>query len=144
MRGVPHDPASSARVREERLRAAVGLRPGALPLSAWRGRSGRRYVVTVHPPTDAALLDCEGAVVLAVARGEDGAARAVGAASVEPEMGSAPRRRWLRDVGARGACELHVHRLVDDRAERRAVVADLTDDADAHAVQPALTPACQA
>ena len=33
-----------AMVREERLRATLGL-PGEADLTSWRGRSGRRYVV---------------------------------------------------------------------------------------------------
>ena len=35
-------------MREERLRATAGLRSSPA-LSSWRGRSGRRYIVGVHP-----------------------------------------------------------------------------------------------
>jgi hypothetical protein len=130
MRDLRHEPSSCVAVREEPLRAAEGLRPGSLPLSAWRGRSGRRYIVAIHPLTEASLLDADGAVVLAVGREEGGAARVVSTTSAEPEMGSVPRARFLHDAGARGATELHVHRLADGRLERRAAVADLTETED--------------
>jgi hypothetical protein len=126
MRSLRHQPAARAAVREERLRAAAALREGSLPLSAWRGRSGRRYVVGVHPLDDAALDDAADAVVLAVAREPDGGGRLVRAASVEADVG-ASFKGWIADARARGATELHVHRLVDDAAERRAVVADVTE-----------------
>lgn len=127
MRDLRSAAASPCAVREEPLRAVEGLRPGSLPLSAWRGRSGRRYIVAIHALSEAALLDADGAVVLAVGREEGGAARVVSTTSAEPEMSSVPRARWLRDAGARGATELHVHRLADGRLERRAAVADLTE-----------------
>jgi len=98
-----------------------------VPLSAWRGRSGRRYVVGVHPLDDAALDDAADAVVLAVAREPDGGGRLVRAASVEADVGEGFGKGWIADARARGATELHVHRLVDDAAERRAVVADVTE-----------------
>jgi hypothetical protein len=126
MSSLRHEPAGRSPVREERLRATAALREGSGRLSAWRGRSGRRYVVSIHPLEDAALQDAPGAVVLAVAR-ESGAARLIRAASVEADATSGFRRSFIAEAGARGATELHVHRLVDDAAERRAVVADLTD-----------------
>src|SRR5436853_127609 len=48
MRDLRNDRTRRAGVREERLRTTAGVR-GALELSSWRGRSGRRYVVGVHP-----------------------------------------------------------------------------------------------
>jgi hypothetical protein len=127
MSSLRHEPAARSAVREERLRATAALREGSARLSAWRGRSGRRYVVSIHPLGDAALQDATGAVVLAVAREPEGPARLVRAASVEADATSAFRRSFIAEARARGATELHVHRLVDDPAERRAVVADLTD-----------------
>jgi hypothetical protein len=127
MRSLRHQPAARAAIREERLRAAAALREGSLPLSAWRGRSGRRYVVGVHPLDDAALDEAADAVVLAVAREPDGGGRLVRAASVEADVGAGFGKGWIADARARGATELHVHRLVDDAAERRAVVADVTE-----------------
>jgi hypothetical protein len=127
MRSLRHQPAARAAVREERLRAAATLREGSLPLSAWRGRSGRRYVVGIHPLDDAALHDASDAVVLAVAREPDGAGRLVRATSVEGDAGAGFRCGWIAEARARGATELHVHRLVEDATERRAVVADITE-----------------
>src|SRR5918998_692364 len=71
MQDLRNDRADAAVVREEGLKAAAGLaRP--LDLSAWRGRSGRRYVVGVRPLAE--LSDITDAVVLGVRRGADGAA----------------------------------------------------------------------
>lgn len=127
MSSLRHEPAGRSPVREERLRAAASLREGSARLSAWRGRSGHRYVVSIHPFEDAALHDAVGAVILAVARELDGTARLVRAASFEADASPGFRRGFMSDARARGATELHVHRLVDDPAERRAVVADLAD-----------------
>src|SRR5689334_5354620 len=127
MRELRGERARRAGVREERLRATAGLR-GGLPLSAWRGRSGRRYVVGVHALDETELLDVTDAVVLAVRRGDDGVAQVVAAAAA----GKAPRERarlgWMSRVRARGATEMHVHRLAEDEAERLAVLADLRED----------------
>jgi len=50
LRDLKDDRTRRQDVREERLKTTAGLRGSpALPLSAWRGRSGRRYVVGVHP-----------------------------------------------------------------------------------------------
>ena len=46
----------SAMVREERLKAASGLRHVGLLLASWRGRSGQRYVVGVHYLSDEASV----------------------------------------------------------------------------------------
>ena len=123
-------PTGSA-VREERLRAAAGLQRDEVRLAAGRGRSGRRYIVSIQPLSEAVLAEAAGAVALAVSRDREGGAHLVGATSVEQDVGRASLRRWLGEVGALGATELHVHRLVDDAAERRAVVADLIDPAPA-------------
>ncbi|TGD99043.1 hypothetical protein [Methylobacterium nonmethylotrophicum] len=112
-------------MREERLRTATSLRgTPALPLSAWRGRSGRRYVVGIHTLDDDPAEVGE-AVVIAVRRDGDGTAELVAVAAA----GESPRERlargWLTRARARGATEMHVHRLAEDAAARRAVVADL-------------------
>ena len=54
-------------IREERLRSTAALRH-ALPLTSWRGRSGRRYVVGVHACGEPDLADVTDAVVIAVER----------------------------------------------------------------------------
>jgi hypothetical protein len=76
-----------------------------LPLSAWRGLSGRRYVVSVH---SADATDLPAGVELPVAR--DAAGLAV----------------LLADRV--GITELHVHRLAETPADRAAVIADLLLD----------------
>lgn len=118
-----------ARVREERLRAVAGLEI-AQALGAWRGRSGRRYVVCVRPLAGAAseeldAADLEGAVLIAVARSPDGEGRIVATASADNLAGEGRRRAWLAGLARRGACELHVHRLAQSAVERRTVRIDL-------------------
>ncbi|QRE75802.1 hypothetical protein [Methylobacterium aquaticum] len=125
MRDIQNDRARRMDVREERLRTASSLRgTPALPLSAWRGQSGRRYVVGIHALDDDPAEVGE-AVVIAVRRGGDGTAELVAVAAA----GESPRERlargWLTRARARGATEMHVHRLAEDAAARRAVVADL-------------------
>jgi hypothetical protein len=73
MRDLRNDRTRRADVREERLRATAGLR-SSNTLSSWRGRSGRRYIVGVHPLVEAEVLDVTDAVILAVKRDEDGIA----------------------------------------------------------------------
>ena len=117
-------------VREERLRAVATLgaaEDGALALSSWRGRSGRRYVVAAHPLARVDAGDCDGAVLLAVARdgGGEGTARIVATATGDGLPDEARRRAWLARAARLGAGELHVHRLAETAADRRAVRADL-------------------
>jgi hypothetical protein len=127
MRDARSERARRAGVREERLRVTAGLTV-QLRLSAWLGRSGRRYVVGVHPLADAELSDVTEAVLIAVRRDGDGTARVVDVATA----GALPRERlarlWLSAVRACGATEMHVHRLARDEGERRAVIADLQED----------------
>lgn len=109
--------------REEYLRSSRGLRGSpALPMSAWRGTSGRRYVVGIHPAPSFEAEEADEAVCLAVERGTNGIARLV---SVAMSMGRADAERWLRRVRKAGATEIHVHRLCESPAERTAVAEDL-------------------
>ncbi len=118
-------------MREERLRATAGLRHGSLNLSSWRGRSGRRYVVGVHPLSETDLLDVTDAIVLAVRRDEEGVARLIDIAAAGLEPRDRLRKSWMSTVRARGATEMHVHRLAEDEATRRAIIEDLRDEAEA-------------
>lgn len=118
-------------MREERLRATAGLRSSALPLSAWRGRSGRRYIVGVHPLAEAEVFDVTEAVILAVRRDPDGTAHVIDIATAGSERSATARARWIERVRERGATEMHVHRLAEDERERRAVIADLIEDQNA-------------
>lgn len=143
---IPFSLGSDARVREEPLRAVAGL-AFARTLGAWRGRSGRRYVVCVRQldgadrgladvgeaglggadlaDADLADADLGDAVLIAVARGQDGAGRVVAVASAGRLLARGRRRAWLTGLADRGAVELHLHRLAASEAERRAIAADL-------------------
>ena len=81
-------------MREERLRATAGLRHSSLTLSSWRGRSGRRYIVGVHPLVEAEILEVTDAVILAVRRDEDGTAHVIDVATAGSRpSGTSSRRR---------------------------------------------------
>ena len=105
-----------AGVREERLRSTTGIRQ-AMPMSSWRGASGRRYVVGVQTAITPDMVDMAGtASVVDVAAPEPGATRRA-------------RLRWLALMRTRGATEMHVHLLAEGAAERDAVRRDLAGDA---------------
>src|SRR3712207_2477895 len=123
MRDLRGERARRAGVREERLRATAGLRQAPLALSAWRGRSGRRYVVGVHPLESAEILDVTEAVILAVKRDPDGVAHVIDVATAGSRPVAQARSRWMEVVRHRGATEMHVHRLAEGEEERRAIVA---------------------
>ena len=111
-------------IREERLRSTIGLREPDV-LSSWRGRSGRRYVVGVQPLAETDVSEVTDAVVIAVQRSGDGTAAVVDVAMAGDEMPTRAQLGWLSSARARGATEVHVHRLADNEAERQAVLADL-------------------
>lgn len=110
-------------MKEERLRAPIVQRgSSALAVSAWRGASGLRYVVGVHPAEDFGPEEAAEAVCIAVERDKAGIARLL---SVGTGMAASDAERWLRQARKAGASEIHVHRLCDGPAERSAVAADL-------------------
>lgn len=75
LRELKADRAIRHPVREERLRTSTGLRGApVLAMSAWRGHSGRRYVVVVQPLDTPDLVAESAAVVLVVSRDERGKA----------------------------------------------------------------------
>lgn len=112
---------------EEGLRATAGVR-GAVALTSWRGRSGRRYVVGIHPLIEKEMLDIVDAVLIAVRRGPSGAAEVVDAVAAGAKSRDRTQLPWLLRVRDRGATELHVHRLADGESERKMVIADLRDE----------------
>lgn len=116
----------NARPSEEGLRATAGVR-GAVTLSSWRGRSGRRYVVGIHPLTEKEVLDVADAVLIAVRRGPEGA-RVIETVAAGPKSRGRGRPDWLARVRDLGATELHVHRLADGDGGRRAAAEDLRDE----------------
>jgi hypothetical protein len=114
-------------VREESLRATAGLRSSAR-LSSWRGRSGRRYIVGVHPLVEAEVLDVTNAVILAVRRDEAGLSHIMDVATAGSHPSEQARTRWFFKVQGLGATEMHVHRLADSDVQRQAIVDDLRED----------------
>jgi hypothetical protein len=97
-------------------------------LSSWRGRSGRRYVVGVHPFEEAEGLHVTDAVVLAIRRDEEGTAHVIDVATAGSRPIEQARNRWMTIMREQGATEVHVHRLAEDESERRAIIADLRED----------------
>jgi hypothetical protein len=90
--------------------------------TAWRGRSGRRYVASVFAGGDAQALAFADAVLIAVSAER----RVVAARESGPFAIEAASARWRDSVLAAGAVEIHVHLLAEGAEERRAAVADLT------------------
>ncbi len=129
LRDLKDDRTRRQDVREERLKTTAGLRgTPALPLSAWRGRSGRRYVVGVHPAGGFDLDEMAQAVVIAVRRDASGIAEMLSVATSKESPRDHLRRTWLDRVRDGGATEMHVHRLAENESERVAIVADLRVD----------------
>jgi hypothetical protein len=126
MRDLRNDRMRRAGVREERLRATAGLRSSPT-LSSWRGHSGRRYIVGVHPLDLKELLDVTDAVVLAVSRDGSGTAHVVDVVMAGADPSEATRTRWMARVQDHGASELHIHRLADTEDQRRAILEDLRE-----------------
>lgn len=110
-------------VREAPLRSTASL--GERRFTAWRGRSGRRYVASVFAVDDVHALGFTDAVLLAVtAERTIIAARDSGPFGVEAALG-----RWQRSIMEAGACEIHVHLLAEDGTSRRAALLDLMPEA---------------
>lgn len=126
MRDLHRDRIARAGIREERLRATAGLREPP-SLTSWRGRSGRRYVVGIHQLCEPEIADVTDAVVIAVQRVGDGEASVLDVSVPAAGTTRRARLRWLSRMRSRGATEMHVHRLAESDAERRAVVEDLVD-----------------
>jgi hypothetical protein len=109
--------------REMPLRSAAAL--GERRFTAWRGRSGRRYVASVFAAEDSHALGFTDAVLIAVSpERRIVAARDSGPFGIEAALG-----RWQRAVTAAGACEIHVHLLAEDGMSRRAALLDLMPEA---------------
>ncbi|WP_207919218.1 hypothetical protein [Methylobacterium segetis] len=122
---------TARRAVEAPLRTVVALRGApALKLSAWRGASGRRYVVGIHPAEVGSVEDCGPAVVLAVRRADSGLATLL-QVEIAEDPGVRNAATWLHNVRAQGCNEIHIHRLCDGPAEMAAVTRDLSDQGDA-------------
>ena len=109
--------------REEMLKSTRGLRGSpALPLSAWRGASGRRYVVGVHDARHVEVDELAEAVAIGVTRDSNGIAELQG---VGVGLGHGAGDQWLGEMRRKGCTEIHVHRLADNANERREIELDL-------------------
>jgi hypothetical protein len=127
LRDLKSDRATRPQIREERLKTTAGLRGSpALPLSAWRGRSGRRYVVGVHQARGFDADEVAEAVVIAARRDMNGHAEIIDLASFPVDGRISKARSWLDAVRIEGCTELHVHRLASDADDRAFIVSDLT------------------
>ena len=124
LRELGRDRVRRAGVREERLRATADLR-GIINLTSWRGHSGRRYVVGIHPLTEPELREVSEAVLIAVQRDEEGVGQVVEVVCVGPRLREAARRSFIERTRQQGATELHVHRLAESAGQRQSVVEDL-------------------
>ncbi|GGC92427.1 hypothetical protein [Chelatococcus reniformis] len=104
--------------------AAMAEGSHGLALRAWRGRSGKRYVVSVYPLDDADS-DYAGALLLAVSRDADGSRRLMEARESSDLAFTGYNGRWLAAMRNRGANELHVHLLAANHEARRRTMVDL-------------------
>ena len=110
-------------VREMPLRATAQL--AERRFTAWRGRSGRRYVASVFAIQDGHALGFTDAVLLAVSPDR----KIVAARDSVPFGIDAALTRWRDAVAMAGASEIHVHLLAEDSAGRRAALCDLMPEA---------------
>lgn len=117
------DMAMPGQVRETPLRSTAHL--AERRFTAWRGRSGRRYVASVFAVHDGHALGFSDAVLLAVSP-----ERSIVAARDSGPFGiDAALTRWRDAVAMAGATEIHVHLLAEDGASRRAALLDLMPEA---------------
>lgn len=93
---------------------------------AWFGRSGRRYIVSVHEMEGAdQACEYDGALLLAVRRDRQGEPTLLdGRDSGEAGAGGG-NERWVAAMRRHGATELHVHLLARDYASRQSMLRDL-------------------
>lgn len=111
-------------LREDPLRSLSGIVAG-MAMTSWRGRSGRRYVTTVHAADGVEIADTLDAAVIAVRRLRGGGAEPLGAAAFGSDGSSPARLSWVAGMRAHGATEMHVHFLPDGPNGRRDALLDL-------------------
>ena len=114
--------AADALPREELLRATAGLQ---LPMSKWRGTSGRIYVVSIARPVETEADDLVGTVVIAVRRDGTGFSAGIARAVRVTDIADADTARAFLAVLPKAITELHLHRIQPDAAERARIVTDL-------------------
>lgn len=106
--------------RQEAL-ASWNEEGGPAPFRIWRGRSGKRYVVSIHQGHLLEWQGMEDAVVLAV-RAEAGEHRLMAASQ---GLSSVAFAAWAMGMADGGATEFHVHWLAGSAAAREAMRGDL-------------------
>ncbi|MCW2285155.1 hypothetical protein M2323_003051 [Rhodoblastus acidophilus] len=89
---------------------------------SWHGRSGRRYICSIHPITDEPAFDCRRAVVAAVRPSLSGPAIAF---VFQPDASGDDFALWARRARRCGATAFHVHLLAETQDARDAAAADL-------------------
>lgn len=93
---------------------------------AWLGRSGQRYIVSVHEmESDDPACDYDGALLLAVRRNVRGEPTLLDGRDSGESGAGGGNARWLTAMRGHGATELHVHLLARDRASRQRMLRDL-------------------
>jgi hypothetical protein len=118
-------PTPTSAAREAPLLALPDATVPPLALRAWRGRSGRRYVVSVYPlGLDSDDAYC-GALLLAAQRDGEGRRRLVGVSESGALGVKGFNGAWIAAMRRQGANELHVHLLAATRRDRLATMADL-------------------
>ncbi len=120
------EPPDVGRPRIFRARSASAAPPAcaARPrsaLSAWRGASGRRYVVGVHDARTSRSTSCRGRGDR-VSRDSNGIAEKQ---DVAVSLGHSAGEQWLGEMRRKGCTEIHLHRLADNARERREIEDDL-------------------
>lgn len=123
---------ATASGRQDGFDFAFRREPREIPLraggdgrfTAWRGRSGRRYVASAYPASADDALGFSDAVLIAV----DRARRIVAARDSGPWGVEAATERWRQGALAQGAVEIHVHLIAADAEARARVVADLAPE----------------
>jgi hypothetical protein len=89
---------------------------------SWPGRSGRRYICSIHPITEEPAFDCGRAVVAAVRPNHSGAAIAF---VFLPGADGDDFPLWARRARSCGASAFHVHLLSETQDARAEAASDL-------------------
>lgn len=91
--------------------------------SAWIGRSGTRYIVSVYTPDT--CPDYENVVALVVRRERNGQRRILAAIDLGATPHLALSSQAVKDTLDQAPNEIHLHLLAADRAARARVIADI-------------------
>jgi hypothetical protein len=116
---VAHPPQALAGPRELTLRSLSSAHTSRF--TAWRGRTGRRYVASSFAITDSDALSFADSVLIAVGSTRE----IISVRDAGPWGLEAAVLRWRDEVEAAGAREIHVHLIAATSDERRKAVADL-------------------